>query len=421
MKKSSQKQQPLVNLTPRQLKTLSDLLSLDFEKVITDGVYGFLADGARLLNRVLMEAEVSTLCGERYSRDQQRVGVRWGSEPGSVVVHGTKDEIVKPRVRQSRGGPEIPLATYEALNNKGGLDEKFLASVLAGVSTRRYATTVEKELRKRGVSKSSVSRGAIEATKPLVDKFLERSLEDMNLVAMFIDGINIGKRQVIVCIGVSVGGKKHVLALKSGASENEVVCRDLLRDLKGRGLKDDRNYLFIIDGSRALAKAIRAAFGDETAIQRCIEHKIRDVEAYVPFKKRASIRAKLRAAWNETTEKGALKRLNRVRSELQTISDSAVNSLTEGMLDTVTLHRLGVTGELRVSLRTTNVIESAFSAARRLTARTTRYRNEKAILLWLARGLSEAEKHFRPVRGNRQLGTLAKQLNGHTVPSSELK
>jgi putative transposase len=411
MKKSSQKNTQTVNLSVQQTQALQELLSLNFEQVITEGVYGFLAEGARLLANALMQAEVTTLCGRPYSRGSERAAVRWGSEPGKVILHGTKEAVVKPRVREGASGTEVRLATYEALNNKNILNERFLTTVLAGASTRRYESLVEDELRKVGVSRSSVSRGAIKATKPLVEKFLSRPLEGLNLVALFIDGIHIGKKQVIVCIGVGAAGKKYVLGLKVGATENEVVCRDLLRELKDRGLKDDRKYLFIIDGSRGLAKAVRAAFGSETAIQRCIEHKIRDVEAYLPFKERQTIRAKLRAAWNEPTEKGALKRLDQVRSELQRISDNAVRSLTEGMMDTVTLHRLGITGQLRESLRTTNVIESAFSAARRLTAKTTRYRDEGAIVLWLARGLCQAEKNFRPVRGYRQLANLHKKLN----------
>jgi putative transposase len=239
----------------------------------------------------------------------------------------------------------------------------------------------------------------------------QRQLSDLKLVAIFIDGIRIGKRQVIVSIGVGLNGKKQVIGLRAGATETETVCRDLIRDLKERGLSEKSKYLFVVDGSKALSAAIRAAFGNDTAIQRCLEHKIRDVEAYVPFKQRKTIRARLRAAWNQPTEKQALNRLNQVRSTLQGISETAANSLLEGMTETVTLHRLKITGQLKESLRTTNVIESAFSAVRRLTARATRFRTEEAILSWLTRGLVTAEKNFRPVRGYRQLTDLKKRLN----------
>jgi putative transposase len=326
-------------------------------------------------------------------------------------VHGTKDAIEKPRVRNRSKGKELGLETYASLNKQDSLNKKFLTSILSGKSTRNYPKTVEAEFRKMGVSKSSVSRDAIVATKPLVEAFLKRNLAPLNFVALFIDGIHLGTKQVLVCIGVGAGGKKYVLGLKPGATENEIVCRDLRRDLKERGLKVDRRYLFVVDGAKALAAAIHAAFGNDTAIQRCIEHKIRDIEAYLPFKERASIRGKLRAAWNQKTEKAAQKRLSEIRFKLIRISEAAANSLTEGMLDMLTLHRLGNTGELRESLRTTNVIESAFSAARRLTAKTTRYRDEQAVIMWLARGLQEAEKNFRPVRGYQQHTSLSSKLN----------
>lgn len=386
MKKSSQTKPVLVNQSPEIVQSILTSLALDLDRIIKEGVYSYLADGVRLVINLLLEAEVKGLCGERYKHDPEREANRWGSEPGTAIVNGTKERIKKPRVRSASDGKEIRLATYEAFNESGVLSEKILNSVLAGVSTRRYVNLVDKQLRKYGVSKSSVSRRTIEETKPILDSLLNRPLADMNLVAIFMDGINIGKRQVIVCIGVTAGGKKQVIGLRVGATENEVVCRDLLRNLKERGLKEDRKYLFVIDGSQALAAAIRAAFGDDTHIQRCLEHKIRDVEAYVPVKLRTTIRAKLQAAWNQKTEKEALKRLSQVRSSLLRFSETAANSLTEGMLDTVTLQRLGVTGELKLSLSTTNVIESAFSAVRRLTAKPTRYRSEKHIVTWLARG-----------------------------------
>lgn len=411
MKKSSQTTSLSVNLNARELQTLQGILSLDFEKVITDGISGFLAEGGRLLAKALMDAEVNSLCGPRYQHQSDRAAHRWGTETGNIVLQGTKQTIDRPRVRRSGKRSELRLATYDALHDQNVLDSRFLSSVLSGTSTRQYQSTIEKGLRKAGVSKSSVSRGAIRATKPIVDAFLSRDLEQLNIVALFIDGIHLGKHQVLVAIGVGASGRKHVLGLKPGASENEIVCRDLIRDLLDRGLNSERNYLFIIDGSKALAKAVRAAFGNETAIQRCHEHKIRDVEAYLPVKSRMNIRSKLRAAWNAPSEKQALKRLSAIRLELLNISENAANSLTEGMLDTLTLHRLGIRGQLRESLRTTNVIESAFSAARRLTAKTTRYRSEAQIVSHLARGLCQAEKNFRPVRGNRQLSKLFKKLN----------
>lgn len=412
MTRSSNRSTEFVNPNAAEEQALLELIPLEVKKVIQQGIQEYLLEGMRLFARLLMQAEVTNLCGKRYEHDAEEGCHRWGSQRGTVVHGGTKESVERPRVRRKgEKKTEVSLESYAALNKSGALSEQVVNNIVAGVSTRKYASTVEKHLRKHGISKSAVSRHAIKATKPVVEAFLKRPLEELNLIAMFFDGINIGKRQVIACIGISGGGKKYVLGVKPGATENERVCRDLLRELKDRGLKEDKPYLFVIDGSKALSKAIKAAFGDDVAIQRCQEHKIRDVQAYLPFKLRESFRSRLQAAWNQKTEKQALDRLSQIRSELLNVSEQAANSLTEGMRETVTLHRLGITGELRTSLRTTNVIESAFSSVRRLTAKPTRYRNEAQIVLWLGRGLHEAEKNFRPIKGNRQLTSLRKALN----------
>jgi transposase-like protein len=215
---------------------------------------------------------------------------------------------------------------------------------------------------------------------------------------------------VIACIGIDTNGRKHVLGLRVGATENEIVCRDLIRDLIERGLNSSTPYLFVVDGSKALIAAIRAAFGQDAAIQRCQEHKIRDVQGYLPVRLRAEFRDKLQAAYNQRSESAALKRLDRIRLELSLISDNAVNALTEGMTETVTLHRLGITGLLRQSLRTTNIIESAFSSVRRYMGRVSNFRDEAQRELWITRSLLEAEKHFRSLRGSRQLRKLRVSL-----------
>jgi transposase-like protein len=341
--------------------------------------------------------------------------VRWGTEEGTAVVDGGKIQVARPRVRQQARknsvGGEVQLATYKSMNGQELLSEPMLARILAGVSTRRYASTIERSLRARGVSKSSVSRQAIAATKPTVDQFLERQVGELEPLVLLFDGISLGGRQMIVSIGINARGRKHVLGVRLGATENEVVCRDLIRDLIERGLSPEEKYLFVIDGSKALVKAIRAAFGQDTAIQRCQEHKIRDIQSYLPVKSRRAIRAKLQAAYQQRTEKSAGAKLERIRMELLRLGgEKAANALIEGLPETLTVHRLGVTGLLRKSLRTTNILESAFSAARRYLGRVSRYRNEAQTDRWAIRSLLEAERHFRTVAGNRQLADLKKAL-----------
>jgi putative transposase len=296
------------------------------------------------------------------------------------------------------------------MNRTELLDGPLVAAILSGVSARRYADIVARGLEAKGVKRSAISRKAIAATKPTVDQFRQRRLDQHDLTVLLFDGIHAGKRQSIVCLGIDLDGKKHVLGLRTGSTENEIVCRDLLRDMIERGLNVNQEYLFVIDGSGALAKAIRAAFGQEVAIQRCQEHKIRDVQGYLPVRLRAEFRDKLQAAYNEKSEAKASKRLAQIRLQLSLVSQNAVNALTEGMRETLTLHRLGITGLLRKSLRTTNIIESAFSSVRRYMGRVKRFRDEAHIDLWLIRSLLEAERHFRTLRGNRQLRKLRQSL-----------
>jgi transposase-like protein len=244
----------------------------------------------------------------------------------------------------------------------------------------------------------------------MVDQFRNSSLKEHDFVALILDGVHVQQRQIICCVGIDMNGKKHVLAVRVGATENEVVCRDLIRDLIERGLTPTKEYLFVVDGSRALIAAIRAAFGQDAFIQRCQEHKIRDVQAYVPHRLRAEFREKMQAAYNQKTEKRAYERLAKIRLELSLISENAANSLTEGMHETLTLHRLQITGFLKASLRTTNIIESAFSSVRRYMGRVTHFRDESHRELWTIRSLLEAQRHFRTLRGHRQLRKLRQRM-----------
>ena len=408
-------------LDSEQREAVLKAVNLDLKEVVAEGINEYIENGAKLLLELLMQAEVETLCGTNHQRFEQRKHVRWGSESGTAVVGGLRRSVVRPRVRalrSPRGNAEVQLETYKAMNIKELVDGPLTAAILAGVSTRNYQKIVAHGIEAKGVSKSVISRKAIAATKPTVDQFRNRKIDDLDLVVLFLDGVHIAKRQVVVCIGVDSGGKKHVLALRNGASENEIVCQDLIDDMKEKGLDTQRKYLFVIDGSKALAKVIKASFGLEAAIQRCQEHKIRNVQAYLSRKYWNEVRNKMMAAYNQNTEKQASKRLMELRSYLLPISEGAANALTEGLYDTLTLHRLGIKGELRIALRTTNAIESAFSSVRRYMRNSTRFGNEAQIELWLTRGLLEAETHFRIFRGHRQLRTLKTKLSDYKIKKS---
>jgi transposase-like protein len=403
-----------------QEKLLQEL-PVDYRLVVKESVTNYIHEATRLMLELLMVAEVADHCGERYQHSSERKSVRWGTQRGTALVAGGKIEVSKPRVRhvdlKNRKGGEIELETYQAMNDKLVFTEQMLARILAGVSTRQYASTLEKNLRSKGVSKSTISRKAIAATKPTVDEFLKRSLKESNLIVLMFDGINLGGRQMIVCIGIDNNGRKRICGLRLGATENDIVCRDLIRDMIERGLNQEQKYLFAIDGSKALVKAIRAAFGQDAAIQRCQEHKIRNVQAYLPLNRRNEFRNKLQAAYNEPTEKAAAKRLDQIRNQLLlTGGEKAANALLEGLPETLTIHRLGVKGLLRKSLRTTNIIESAFSSARRYMSKVTNFKNEGQIDRWAIRSLVETERHFRTLAGNRQLAALQNKLQTYKHP-----
>lgn len=398
---------------------LAAILQADYHKDLHKDAQAFFGKLGMELFKLLLQAEVIEKCGPKHAKNPERKNFRWGSDAGFVSIRGAKEEIVKPRVRTADGSKEVQLECYRSLSDGKWLTEKILNSVLNGVSTRNFARLLESSIQKRGVSKSTVSRTSIAATKPQLEAFLKRSLQHLNLVAIMIDGIHFNKRQMIVAIGISHSGHKHVLGLRLGATENVVVTRDLIGDLIDRGLDAEKKYLFVIDGSKALSKAISAAFGDRAIIQRCQEHKIRNVLAYLPRKCHAEFRSKLTAAYSTESVREAGKRLESLRRELAKISEAASLSLLEGMVETLSLQRLGITGALYTSLRTTNAIESAFSSVRRHTGRTTRYRNDQQVYLWACRGLLCAEKNFRILPGHRQVAALRQKLDSFD-PASQL-
>lgn len=389
-------------------KALTEAVHAEWRKNKSKPATVFLGELGLAVVKALLESEVLELCGEKYERSKNRSGVRWGSEAGVATIRGAKEPIDKPRVRAN--GKEVQLETYKSVSNTDALSDRMLTAIAAGVSTRNYVRLLEHAVNPKGTSKSSVSRRTITASKPLVDEFLKRRLDGFHVVAVFIDGIHIGKRQMIVAIGVTSAGRKVVLGMRLGATENLPVCKDLLSDLIERGFPDTPICLFVIDGSKALVQAIRSTFGDNTLIQRCQEHKIRNVLAYIPRKYHRTVRYKLQAAYSQRSLKSAVAALDQIRTMLFRISETASNTLLEGMLETLTLTRLGVRGALYTSLRTTNIIEAAFSAARRHTQKSTRFRNEQQIYNWAARGLHGAEQNFRPLKGHRQAAHLQEKI-----------
>jgi putative transposase len=347
--------------------------------------------------------------------------VGWhGREKGTVCLRERKLRVERPRLRkkgQGDGG-EVPLPAYEAMQAEGELGARMLEILLRGVSTRQYAQVLSEMAATVGVAKSSVSRQAIEASEEELRKLCERRLEGLELLVLYVDGLRFGDHQVLVALGVDEQGQKHVLGLAEGASENEQVVKGLLEDLVGRGLKTDRKYLFVIDGSKALRAAIEAVFGPENPVQRCRNHKLENVSGYLPQELNDQVKAVMRAAFRLPAKEG-MARLEKQAEWLEREYPSAAASLREGLREMFTVNRLGLTSSLSRCLVSTNLIESPNSGVRLRTRRVCRWRDGKMVLRWAAAALLMTEQHFRRIMGYRDLWILKAALGRNEERSKE--
>jgi putative transposase len=360
----------------------------------------------------MMAEEVDEVCGPKHKHDADRTAYRHGTDDGTVTLGGRRVEIERPRMRTKDGDEEVPLRTYEHFADRDPLQRVVMERMLAGVSTRRYRRTQEPvgeqvEAKARSTSKSSVSRTFKERTRRALGALMSRSLADMRLAAMMIDGLELKGRMMIVALGVTTEGVKVPLGLWEGDTENATVVKALLSDLVDRGLDPAQGMLFIIDGSKALRKAIRSVFGERMPVQRCIWHKERNVLDHLPESDRPAVRARLRRAWRETDYDRALEQLKRLATELERTHPGAAGSLREGTEETLTVIKLGIKGKLRRTLESTNPCESMIDTVRRTQRNIKRWRDGEMGLRWTAAGMLEAEKQFRKVIGYTQLPQLA--------------
>jgi putative transposase len=367
---------------------------------LKDGLRELVVSSGMQVLEALLEDDRERLCGPTRKQQIEREAYRYGYDQGQLVMGGRKVSVAKPRVRRVAGG-EVRLPTWDAFGRTDPLNERVVEQMLCGVSTRKYERSLEpldQERKAIGVKKSSVSRRFITATSQKVSSFLNRSLDELDLPVIMIDGLHVGEQVVLGVIGIDTNGSKHVLGLCDGPSESDRVCRGLLRNLIDRGLVVERARLFVIDGSAGLRKAIRNTFGQWALIQRCQIHKLRNVLEHLPEKKREWVAAKMRKAWEApSTEKGKSILDGLARS----LGDhpSAAASLREGLDETLTLLNLGVTGALYRSLRTTNPIENLQGTIRRVTRNVRRWRNGPMVVRWVATAFIEAQSRFRRIKG----------------------
>jgi putative transposase len=365
--------------------------------------------GLRIIGTIL-EDEVTRRVGPSHRPAPASSAVRWGRQPGYVVFGGQKVAIPRPRVR-TREGEEVALDSYARLQHDGRRQRAVREGIVSGLTTRNYRRAVESVMEGYGIEKSSVSREFVQASAAQLQELCERKLDELELVALLIDGIDIGKQVLVVALGIEPSGKKHVLGLWQGATENTSVVKSLLEDLVARGLKPERRYLFVIDGAKALRAAIEKVFGERAEVQRCQIHKRRNVKDHLPKNCQRDYDRRIRNAYAMTNYAEAKTELEKIFRQLERVNPSAAHSLEEGLEETLTVHRLNVGALLRRTLSSSNPIESCLSTVERVTRNVKRWRGGDQALRWTATGLLEAERKFRRVRGYRELEILHRRLN----------
>ncbi len=361
----------------------------------------------------VLTLSAQALAGPKHPGKRTGGNIGWhGEQDGVVSLAERKIRIIKPRLRQKGKGKsrEVEIPAYVAMRTQSRIGGRMLDILMRGVSTRNYGEVLPEMAETVGVSKSQVSRKFVEASEKSLKELIERRFDDKEILIVYIDGIVFGGHHVIVAIGVDSEGYKHVLGLRDGASENATVCTALLEDLVERGVKPDRRRLFVIDGSKALRKAIDAVYGQENPVQRCRNHKRKNVLDHVPDSMKDTVKATMNAAYRLDSDKG-MARLEELAKMLETLHPSAAGSLREGMAETFTVNRLGLAGALRRCLCATNVIESPNSGIRRRTGRVSRWTDGSMVLRWVASALLETEKSFRRIMGCEQLWMLKSYLD----------
>ena len=363
--------------------------------------------------KTMMEADREAICGPKGRHDAERHALRGGSTPSRVTLGGRQIGLSRLRVRSTSG--EVPLASFTWAASQDPLNTHTLEAIAAGVSTRRYDRTLDPlpaQMGQAATSKSAVSRRFVALSQKRLEGFLSRPLDEMDIRIVMIDGKVFKKHCIVVALGIAGDGKKHVLGLREGSTENSRMVTDLLTDLVARGVSSEQVTLFVIDGAKALRKAIRDVFGEEHGVvQRCQLHKLRNVLDYLPDEMQLSVERSMKQAWDGTSAELAERQLRRLASSLEREYPSAAESLREGLEETLTVQRLAVRGALLKTLRTTNPIENLNGSIASYTRNVKRWRGGGSMIRrWVASALCEAERRFRRVRGYREMPALINAL-----------
>ena len=370
--------------------------------------------GLEIIRRVL-EEEIEQHCGQYGSQE----AYRHGAQPGYVVYAGRKVPFQKPRVRK-KGAQEVKLRTYEAFQQNGRMQRAVARKLKHQVSTRNYAQAIDDCLEGYGIERSSVSRQWKVATALELRTLCQRPVPK-DLVVLLIDGQYFHRECLVAALGVDRQGRKHVLGLWHGATENSTLVRELLAELRERGLNTEASILVVLDGAKALSKGVKEVFGQRALIQRCRVHKLRNVLDHLPLEKRGQAAWRLRGAWARSNPEAALKELRACVKWLESFSPGGARSLEEGLQETLTVCRLGLQQSLVQSFNSTNLIESCFARTDAWTKRVKRWYDPQMVLRWGAAALLYAEKGFRRIKGCEHLCKLIQSLESHDIELASLK
>jgi len=385
--------------------------SLRLAEFIRRNLFRFVIDhGMRALDAVL-EEDRTRLCGPARTRGGPDDPIRWGRTRGRLVMGGRRIAVERPRVRKA--GAEVSLPTWEEFADTDPLSERTVEQMLVGVSTRNYDRSVEEvpdELDPHGACHSAASRRFVEVTEKNLEVWLNRDLSSLKIVVVMIDGIEVGDHMVLVALGIDETGRKHPLGLCLGVTENAIVCGALLNNLVSRGLDPQRSYLFVIDGGKGLRKAIKEVFGKRSAVQRCQEHKRRNVLSYLPKRMHPSVSKMMRDAYQSTSQAVAKKRLLQLVAHLSDDHPDAAASLREGLEETLSLKDMKLPVGLERTLSTTNPIENLNSGIRRITRNVKRWRDGDMVRRWVATSVLDAQRGFRRVRAFQGMPLLVAAL-----------
>lgn len=383
------------------------------------GVGELIRQAGLQLMELLMEEEVREVVGERSRRQPDRTANRWGRERGFCVVMGQKVAIERPRVRTT-DDREVRLGSYELFHRGEPLSETVWEKLMLGLSTRKYGAAVREFREAYGLEKSAISEHFIEASQAKLKQMMERRLDKVGICALLLDATPFAGQQMVAAMGISQDGRKMILGLRQGATENATVVGELLGDLMNRGLDFSQPRLYVLDGGKALSAAVKKYAGEAAPVQRCEVHKRRNVLDHLTEEQKPMVAKKLNAAYALEDYAAAKLALTQLHRELMDLNPSAARSLGEGLEETLTVHRLKIPPQLRKTLACTNVIESAFSIVDRVCRNVKRWHDGDQRERWVGSGLLVAEKQFRRVQGHKQIPNLLRELEALTPCKAEV-